>query len=201
MSIEKKGLIIPGIIEEGIPEGKIILPEDEVKEKVSLVAKQIAKDYKDKDPILIGLLKGAAVYMSDLSRELGKLGKGDLRHEYIVASSYKNETKSSGNVEIFLDLAIDIAGEDIIIVEDVYDEGHTLLAINRMLKARQPASLEYTVLLVKEGALKTDPINIKYPAFIIEGTPWVDGYGIDTSGRGRGRPFIVARNLGGPDGT
>ena len=163
---------------------KVLISEDEIKSKVKEMGAQISKDYKGKNPVLISILKGAVVFMSDIMREIDIYCDID----FMVVSSYGSGIKTSGIVKIVKDLEVDIANRDVIIIEDILDSGKTLHYITAILKARNPKSIEICTLLDKPERHEVD-VDIKYTGFI---TPneFVIGYGLDYDERYRNLPYI-----------
>ncbi len=158
---------------------RVLLSEDQIRARVEEMAAQIASDYRDRPPLLVGVLKGAAMIMADLSRALPM----SVEMDWMAVSSYGSGTTSSGVVRILKDLDADITGRDVIIVEDILDSGLTLKWLLRNLKSRGPASLEVCTLLRKPDAVKVS-IRPKYVGFDIP-NEFVVGYGLDYAGQYR----------------
>lgn len=165
---------------------KELLTADEIKKRVSELARQIEKDYEGKNPIMIGILKGAFVFLSDLVRELNI----PVEIDFMSVSSYGSSTRTSGIVKIEKDLDRDIKDKHVIIVEDILDTGLTLHYLLETLKARQPASLAICTLLLKEGRQQVE-ITPRYVGFTIP-DEFVVGYGLDYAGQFRHLPSIYA---------
>jgi hypoxanthine phosphoribosyltransferase len=157
----------------------MLLTEQEIAERIEVLATQIAKDYAGRDVLLVAVLKGAVMVVADLARALPM----SVELDFMAVSSYGSGTKSSGVVRILKDLDSDISGRDVLVVEDILDSGLTLTWLLRNLAARGPASLEVVALLRKPEALKV-PINPKYVGFDIP-NEFVVGYGLDYAGRYR----------------
>lgn len=157
----------------------MLLTEQEIAERIEVLAAQIAKDYAGRDVLLVAVLKGAVMVVADLARALPM----SVELDFMAVSSYGSGTKSSGVVRILKDLDSDISGRDVLVVEDILDSGLTLTWLLRNLAARGPASLEVVALLRKPEALKV-PINPKYVGFDIP-NEFVVGYGLDYAGRYR----------------
>lgn len=153
--------------------GEILITEEEIRAKVKELARRISQDYKDKELMLVGILKGAFVFLADLSRELTI----PVQFDFIAVSSYGSASKSSGVVRILKDLEADIEGRHVLIVEDVIDTGLTLNYLIRNFKVRRPASLEICALLSKPEVQRVS-LNIKYLGFSIP-AKFVVGYGLD----------------------
>ena len=162
----------------------VLVTADEIKDKIAELAKQIDDDYADREPLLVGVLKGAAMFMSDLARALERPST----MEFMAVSSYGSSTTSSGVVRILKDLDRDIAGQDVLIVEDIIDSGLTLSWLLKNLASRQPASIEVVALLRKPDAIKVD-VPVKYVGFDIP-NEFVVGYGLDYAERYRDLPYI-----------
>jgi len=164
--------------EPGTP-GEVILTEEEIQERIRALGAEITSDYEGRAPLLIGVLKGAIMVMSDLARAIDL----PVELDFMAVSSYGNSTKTSGVVRIVKDLDLDLAGRDVIIVEDIIDSGLTLSFLRRNLAARNPASLEVAALLVREGRQRTSE-DVKYIGFEIP-PEFVVGYGLDVAERYR----------------
>jgi hypoxanthine phosphoribosyltransferase len=163
---------------------KILIDEDELRAIVERLGEQITEDYKGKDVLLIGILKGSVIFMADLMRAI------DLpcNIDFMAVSSYGNGTESSGRVKINKDLDNDIQGKDIIIIEDILDSGKTLYYIRDILSARKPASIKICTLFDKperrEADIKADYIGSLVP------NEFIVGYGLDYAEYYRNLPFI-----------
>ncbi|GGK60399.1 hypoxanthine phosphoribosyltransferase [Nocardia camponoti] len=166
----------------------VLITEDEIKAKTQELAEIIAKRYPPDSPegdlLLIGVLKGAVFFITDLARALPI----PVQLEFMAVSSYGSSTSSSGVVRIMKDLDKDIAGRNVLIVEDIIDSGLTLSWLMRNLSTRNPASLEVVTLLRKPDALKT-PVDVANVGFDIP-NEFVVGYGLDYAERYRDLPYI-----------
>jgi hypoxanthine phosphoribosyltransferase len=154
---------------------KVLLTEKQILERVRELAAEVEKDYKDQDLLLVGVLKGAIVLMSDFSRAMDR----QVEIEWMAVSSYGSGTKSSGVVRILKDLDADVTGRNILVIEDILDSGLTLSWLRSNLESRGAKSVEILTLLRKPEAVKVD-INPKYVGFDIP-TEFVVGYGLDYS--------------------
>jgi hypoxanthine phosphoribosyltransferase len=163
---------------------KVLISEDEIQDKLRELAKQISEDYRGTDLLLVGVLKGAFVFMSDLARHIDL----PLEFDFMAVSSYGSATKSSGVVRILKDLDYEISGRHVLLVEDIIDSGLTISYLLRYLKARGPASLEICSLFWKRGE-QAVPLDVKYPGFEIPPV-FVVGYGLDYAERYRNLPYI-----------
>jgi hypoxanthine phosphoribosyltransferase len=163
---------------------KVLISEDEIAEKIASLSKQISEDYRGRDLLLVGVLKGAFVFMADLARGI----ELPLEFDFMAVSSYGSATKSSGVVRILKDLDYEISGRDVLLVEDIIDSGLTISYLLRYLEARGPASLEICSLFWKKGE-QAVPLDVKYPGFEIPPV-FVVGYGLDYAERYRNLPYI-----------
>jgi hypoxanthine phosphoribosyltransferase len=165
-----------------------LITEDLIAERVEQLAAEIDADYRDAgELVLIGVLKGSFVFLSDLARKLTI----PHRVEFISVSSYGDrESEDPGAVRLILDVRHDIGGRDVLIVEDIVDTGHTLAYLTRLLKARRPASLKTCTLLRKPDRAEVE-LGIDYLGFDIPDV-WVVGYGLDFAERHRTLPSICA---------
>jgi hypoxanthine phosphoribosyltransferase len=163
---------------------KILISEEEIQDKLRDLAKQISEDYRGQDLLLVGVLKGAFVFMSDLARHIDL----PLEFDFMAVSSYGSATKSSGVVRILKDLDYEISGRHVLLVEDIIDSGLTISYLLRYLQARGPASLEICSLFWKRGE-QAVPLDVKYPGFEIPPV-FVVGYGLDYAERYRNLPYI-----------
>jgi len=163
---------------------RTLIPKEELQERLDKLAADIARDYRDKMPVLVCVLKGAVFFLADLARRLDF----DLELEFMAVSSYGASTERSGVVRILKDLDTDIEGRHILIVEDIIDSGLTLQYLTKSLWSRNPASLEIVTLLSKPSR-RTADLACKYTGFEIE-NEFVVGYGLDYSEKHRNLPFI-----------
>lgn len=163
---------------------KILLDEEQISKKIKEIGNTISKDYKGKDLILIGVLKGSIMYMANLAREIDI----PCTMDFMSVSSYGNSTTSSGIVKILKDLDASIEGKDVLIVEDIIDSGITLKYLQKYLRAKNPNSVEITTLLNKPERRKAD-IEVKYIGFEVPDY-FLVGYGLDYAEKYRNLPFI-----------
>ena len=163
---------------------KTMLSEEEIKAKVAELGKKIEEDFEGQDLLVVGILKGASVFVSDLIRNINL----DVNIDFMNVSSYGNSTESSGSVKILKDLDVDIKGKNVLIVEDIIDSGLTLSNLTRELSARDPKSLKICTLLDKPQRRKVD-IPVDYVGFVIE-DKFIVGYGIDYAEKYRNLPYI-----------
>jgi hypoxanthine phosphoribosyltransferase len=163
---------------------EVLITSREIEEKVREIGARITEDYRGENPLLVGVLRGAVVVMSDLMRNI------DLQCEldFMDISSYGSGTSSSGVVRILKDLEEDITDRHVLIVEDIIDTGLTLSYLRRSLLARGPASLEICALLSKPARRRTD-LDVRYLGFEVP-DEFVVGYGLDYAGAYRNLPDI-----------
>ncbi|MFI5035903.1 MAG: hypoxanthine phosphoribosyltransferase [Acidimicrobiales bacterium] len=159
--------------------GEPVVAADEVRRRVAELGAEITRDYAGHPPLLVCVLKGAVNFVSDLMRAI----ELPVEVDFMAVSSYGAATKTSGVVRIVKDLDVDLAGRDVLIVEDVVDSGLTLNYLRQYLGARHPRSLEVCALLLKEGEQRVVQ-ELKYVGFRI-GSAFVVGYGLDVNERYR----------------
>lgn len=163
---------------------QILFTQEEVAARIQEMAAEINRDYAGKAPLVVGVLRGCFIFMADLVRQL----KLPLTLDFMSASSYGAGTVSSGLVDIRLDLHDDIAGRDVLLVEDILDTGNTLSKLVTELKGRNPSSLKLCVLLDKPDR-RTAPIQADYVGFTIPDA-FVVGCGLDFDQKYRQLPYI-----------
>lgn len=171
-----------GELAEGIRE--ILITEEEIQSRVSVIGKQISQDYAGRDPLLVGVLKGVLFFMADLLRAI-TIG---VEVDFIAVSSYSPESRERGVVRLVKDLEMPIQGRHVLFIEDVIDTGLTLNYILHNLQARQPASLKVCALFDKREHRLID-IPLKYKGFDLPDR-FVVGYGLDHREKYRNLPFI-----------
>jgi len=162
----------------------IIISEAQLQSRVEELGRELEVDYKGKEPVCIGILKGAIMFIADLIR----VTNIPLRIDFMAVSSYGSNTRSSGIVRILKDLEENIKGRHVILVEDILDTGLTLNYLLKILRSRQPASLEICALLVKDGKKGMD-LKPKYTGFVIPDN-FIVGYGLDYDEKYRNLPYI-----------
>jgi hypoxanthine phosphoribosyltransferase len=164
---------------------RILLTTEQIQDRVKAIARQISADHKDMGALdLIGILKGAFIFMADLTRQLKVPHKVD----FMAVSSYGKSTTQTGAVRILMDLREPVEGRNVVIVEDIVDTGSTLSYLYGMLKSRHPASLRTCVFVQKERQSLDVPID--YLGFKIPDV-WVVGYGLDYADAYRTLPYIA----------
>ncbi len=166
--------------------GEILVPADDLARRVGELAAEVSRDYEGKDLVLIGVLKGAVFFLSDLMRQLTVPCEVD----FMAVASYGSATKSSGVVRILKDLDTVIEGRDVLIVEDIVDSGLTLQYLLRNLAERSPRSLEVCALLIKPERAKAE-LDTRYVGFEIPDR-FAIGYGLDHAERYRNLPYVAA---------
>jgi hypoxanthine phosphoribosyltransferase len=163
---------------------KILFSEQQIQSKVQELGVQITSDYQGKELVIVGILKGAVVFLADLIREI----KLPLELDFMVISSYGMSTRASGVVRILKDLEKDIAGKDVLIVEDIVDTGLTLSYLKDNLRARGPASLKVCSFLDKPSRRKVT-LDPDYMGYTIP-DEFAVGYGLDFAEKYRNLPYI-----------
>ncbi len=163
---------------------KPLITAEEIDSKLADLGRQITADYKGKDVLLVGVLRGAFMVMADLARHIDL----PVEFDFMAVSSYGASTQTSGVVRILKDLDEEIEGRHVLIVEDIIDSGLTLNYLMKSLNVRKPASLEIAALLLKEGIQRV-PLEVKYIGFPI-GPEFVVGYGLDYAGKYRNLPYV-----------
>jgi hypoxanthine phosphoribosyltransferase len=166
--------------------GRILVQQDELAHRVRELGREVSRDYPDGDLLLVGVLKGAVFFLSDLMRELDVPCQVD----FMAVASYGSSTDSSGVVRILKDLDAPIHGRRVLVVEDIVDSGLTLSYLLRTLKARNPTSVEVCALLTKPERRKVD-LPIRYVGFEIPNL-FAIGYGLDHAERYRNLPYVAA---------
>lgn len=161
-----------------------LLGEEEIRARIAQMAEEITGDYRDRELVMVGVLKGAFIFLADLARQV----ELPLQIDFVAVSSYGADTESSGVVKIVKDLDLDIEGKHILLVEDIVDTGLTLKYLAGMLRERGPASVEVCALLNKPDARKVD-IGVKYCGFDVPPL-FVVGYGLDYAERYRQLPYV-----------
>jgi hypoxanthine phosphoribosyltransferase len=177
--------LIPSV---AVPPGSIgeqLVSQSDLERRVRELGEEISRDYEGKELFLVGVLKGAVFFLSDLMRSL----EVPCEVDFMAVASYGSSTDSSGVVRILKDLDATIEGKDVLIVEDIIDSGLTLSYLLRTLKAREPRSLEVCALLTKPERREVD-LPIRYTGFEIP-NKFVIGYGLDHAERYRNLPYVA----------
>jgi hypoxanthine phosphoribosyltransferase len=165
--------------------GEILVSREAVAARVAELGAQLTEDYAGRRPLLVCILRGAYVFLTDLARCIDL----PVEIDFMAVSSYGNSSRTSGTVRLVKDLDIDIAGRDVLLVEDIVDTGLTLRYLRRSLQARRPASLEVVTLLARETA-DLERLGVRYVGFTI-GSDFVIGYGLDVDQRYRNLDVIA----------
>ena len=163
---------------------KVLVSEEEIKKRVKELGEQITRDLEGEDVIVIGILKGCALFFSDLIREIDL--KVDV--DFMICSSYANDTKSSGNVKIIKDTNIDVKNKVVLIVEDIIDSGRTMYNLKEIFKVRKCKAFKICTLLNKKERRIAD-IEADYIGFEVP-NEFVVGYGLDYAGKYRNLPEV-----------
>lgn len=178
-----------GPAEQGMADpnvGEIVVSSEALQPRIAELGAKISADYADRSPILlVGVLKGAFVFMADLARHITL----PVELDFMAVASYGSSTRSSGVVRIVKDLETDLTGRHVVLVEDIIDSGLTLQYLRKNLAHRGPASLEVCALLVRDGLQRADP-NLAYVGFEIP-PDFVVGYGLDVEQRYRNLPYVA----------
>jgi hypoxanthine phosphoribosyltransferase len=164
---------------------RVLITGEEIQAKIRELGDVITEEYRGKELLLVGVLKGAFVVMADLSRHI----RLPLQFDFMAVSSYGAATKTSGVVRILKDLDRDIEGRDVLLVEDIVDSGLTLAYLLKNLRARRPRTLEVCALLRKPDVQRVE-LDIKYEGFSIP-PEFVVGYGLDYSEKYRNLPYVA----------
>ncbi|MBI5746715.1 MAG: hypoxanthine phosphoribosyltransferase [Nitrospirae bacterium] len=165
--------------------GKPIITQVEMQRRIKELGRRISIDYEGKDLLVVGVLKGAFAFFADLIRAI----RLPVRVDFIMVSSYGVKSKSAGRVKVISDLTADIAGQDVLIVEDIVDSGLTVNSLKKNLLSRRPKSLRFCALLDKQERRKIDVV-IDYVGFKIP-NKYVVGYGLDYQDKYRNLPYIA----------
>lgn len=163
---------------------EVLFTEEQIRERVAALGDEITRDYGDTPVLLVAVLRGAAIFVADLSREVAS----PVEVDFMAVSSYGSSTKSSGVVRILKDLDETLEGRHVLVVEDILDTGLTLKYLLKNLASRNPESLEVCTLLSKQGKQRV-PISCKYVGFEIP-DEFVVGYGLDFAEKYRNLPYI-----------
>jgi hypoxanthine phosphoribosyltransferase len=163
---------------------RVLISRDRIGKRVEELGRQISEDYNGKKLVVIGVLKGAVIFLGDLVKNISQ----PLTMDFIAVSSYGNSTTTSGVVRILKDLDNSIEGMDVLIVEDIIDSGLTLCYLYENLKSRGPNSIKICTLLDKPERRKVD-VKVDYTGFVIE-DEFVVGYGLDYAEKYRNLPDI-----------
>lgn len=172
--------------------GEVVVSATRLRQRLVELGEEITRDYAGRSLLLVGVLKGAVMFMADMARHIDL----PVELDFMAVSSYGTATKTSGVVRIVKDLDADLSGRDVLVIEDIVDSGLTLNYLRKNLAARHPASLEVCALLVKEGRQKVEP-DLRYVGFRLPDS-FLVGYGLDVGERYRNLNDI--RSYVGPAG-
>ena len=165
---------------------RVLISEEELQKRVSELSKQITEDYRDKNPVMVCILKGAVVFYADLVRNIDTYASMD----FMAVSSHGSGTRSTGEVEIRKDLSKPVDGRHVIIVEDIVDSGSTLSYLTRVLSSRGAASVKICTLLDKPSRRRPGiELQVDYKGFTVD-NEFVVGYGLDYAEKYRNLPFV-----------
>ena len=175
-----------GSAEFSNPNLEVLYSEEQIRDRIVELGREITSDFQGKEPVLVGVLKGSCVFMADLMRQI------DLKMtiDFMAVSSYKDGTRSTGDVEILKDLSNPIRGKHVIVVEDIVDTGLTLSRLLEILDSRGAASIRLASFLDKPEPRIKKELKIDYTGFVVP-NKFVVGYGLDAAGRYRNLPFIA----------
>jgi hypoxanthine phosphoribosyltransferase len=165
----------------------VLISKEDIQKRVKELGEQITKDFKGQELVVIGVLKGSFIYCADLIRELDL----PVQLEFMSVSSYEG-TESTGNLRVNLDINVDVANKNVLLVEDIVDTGLTISSLVDMFKKKHPKKLKVTSLLYKPARLEHQ-VDIDYLAFEIE-DHFVIGYGLDFNGKFRELPYVGIYN-------
>jgi len=163
---------------------KVLIDEKKLRRRVRELGQEITRDYEDRNPVLVSVLRGSFIFIADICREI----KIPVTFDFMAVSSYGNSKASSGIVRITKDLEFSIENKEVIIIEDIVDSGRTLNYLIKNLQARNPKNIEVCALLDKDVPRKTEN-KVKYKGFDIP-NKFVVGYGLDFEEKYRNFPFI-----------
>lgn len=167
---------------------RVLIPEQAIRRRIRELGRQISRDYRGKELVLVGVLKGCFIFMSDLGRALGL----PVTFDFLRVSSYGSGTETSGSVRIEFDVTQPIRGKHVLLVEDIIDTGLTARSVLATLRSKRPASLRLCTLLHKPDRTRVK-IPIDYLGFTIP-NEFVIGYGLDYAGRYRNLPYVAVLN-------
>ncbi|HPB44746.1 MAG: hypoxanthine phosphoribosyltransferase [Microthrixaceae bacterium] len=171
--------------------GEVLLTTEQIQARIAEIGAQLTQRYAGRSPLLVCVLKGAYVFMTDLARAIDL----PVEIDFIAVSSYGSSTRTSGVVRLVKDLDQDIAGRDVILVEDIIDSGLTLRYLRRNLESRKPASLEVCALIARESA-DIEALEVNYVGFTVADEDWLVGYGLDVAQRYRNLDYLARYQQG-----
>ena len=165
---------------------EVLYTESQIAERIDALGAEITRAYAGRELVLVSVLKGSCVFLADLMRSIDL----QLTIDFMSVSSYKNELKSTGDVEILKDLSNSIRGKDVLVVEDIIDTGLTLSRLLEILGSRGASSIKLATFLDKPEPRIRKELKIDYTGFVVP-NKFVVGYGLDAAGRYRNLPFIA----------
>lgn len=165
---------------------EVLVSEEDIVKRIKVLGKQITEDYKGKNLILVGILKGAVIFMSELAKNI----EIPVLIDFMAVSSYGKESKSTGEVKIIKDLDFSVEDKEVLIIEDIIDSGYTLSYLTDNLKKRGAKSVRICTLLDKPDRRKVD-VPVDYTGFVIP-DDFVVGYGLDYAEQYRNLPYVGA---------
>ena len=175
-----------------LPMTNTLYTTKQIAARIQELAKEIRGNYNGESVLLVSILKSSFVLTADLIRALYESGMTSVDVDFLKISSYGTTKQSSGKPQITAGLTTDISGKHVLVVEDIIDTGHTLKFVREYLEKQSPASVKLLAFLDKKAARKIE-VPVEYVGFILKGTPWVEGYGMDGGEFGRGRPDIAEK--------
>lgn len=179
-------LTLEAVTEFTNPNLEVLFSEEQIAGRIRDLGAEITRDYAGKDLVLVSVLKGSCIFLADLMRAIDL----QLTIDFMSVSSYKNELKSSGDVEILKDLSNSIRGKEVLVVEDIIDTGLTLTRLLEILGSRGANSIKLASFLDKPEPRINKALQINYTGFVVP-NKFVVGYGLDAAGRYRNLPFIA----------
>lgn len=171
---------------------EILFSEQQIQTRIAELTETIASTYKDNEFVMIGVMNGAFMFASDLSKALWKRGVTNCKIDFIGISSYSEGRESSRNPKITKDMSVDILGKKVLLVEDIIETGWSIKILIDLLTDRGAIGVETVALLDKPGKRETEFVP-DYIGFTVPDATWVEGYGLDTDSKGRGNPDLIAR--------
>lgn len=170
---------------------KVLFSKDQIQKRITKLGQRIASDYQDKKLVVIGVLSGSYIFMADLTRNMWEAGLTDFQVDFIGVSSYGNSKESNKKPQFTKQPKISLTNRHVLLVEDIYDTGHTLHFVLEELAKQNPASLKVSSFLSKPARHEVD-IALDYLGFEIDDV-WVEGYGLDSAEIGRANPNIIVK--------
>jgi len=166
--------------------GETVITAEQIQTRVAELGAEITSAYQGCKPLLVGVLKGAHVFLSDIIRKV----ELPIDIDFVWVSSYGSATRTSGVVRILKDIETDISGRDVLLIEDIVDSGITLRYLRRSLKAQRPASVEVCSLIARESA-DVDNLDVKFVGFRVPDDEYLVGYGLDFDQKFRNLPYLA----------